>query len=373
MGDSQSSTDATIERLTTFKTKLLQHEETPDGTLREWLNQKVHWVRHQVIGAGCHKTVTASPPPAVGGLIMRGVDPFDSMFDAPYLMTLVPTICDMIDRIIGVLRYPLRVAPTRPLYNLFVSGLDKEWRGKPFQIDLTRCVREYTDPNLTTRYGDLDANSTAELKRAPCIFAYETGLQLPPKFGYIKKIVHRQAKVRIEYQLHRVEPFLTADDLGSMAFELDIGNYELYRTHWAVKEVNLPKELHARGITLPSSVRDVVNAVDISTHVFDVALSFPGEVRSLVEEVAQELERSLGPNAYFYDNNYVSQLAQPSLDTLLQRLYSRAKLDVVFLSADYQRKDWCGVEFRIVKDIILGGKAGASCLSERTTAKSKVY
>ena len=99
-------------------------------------------------------------------------------------------------------------------------------------------------------------------------------------------------------------------------------------------------------------MRDVVNAVDISTHIFDVALSFPGEVRSLVEEVAQELERRLGPNAYFYDNNYVSQLAQPSLDTLLQRLYSRAKLDVVFLSADYQRKDWCGVEFRIVKDII---------------------
>ena len=108
-------------------------------------------------------------------------------------------------------------------------------------------MREYTDPNLTTRYGDLDGNSIAELKRAPCIFAYETGLQLPPKFGYIKEIVHRRAQVRIEYQLHRVEPFLTADDLGSMAFELDIGKHELYRTHWAVKEVNLPKELHARA------------------------------------------------------------------------------------------------------------------------------
>lgn len=67
----------------------------------------------------------------------------------------------------------------------------------------------------------------------------------------------------------------------------------------------------------------------------------------------QELEQRLGPKAYFYDNNYVSQLAQPSLDTLLQGVYSRAKLDVVFLSSDYQRKDWCGVEFRAVKEIIL--------------------
>jgi hypothetical protein len=101
----------------------------------------------------------------------------------------------------------------------------------------------------------------------------------------------------------------------------NIGKFELYRTHWAVKEVNLPKELHAKGITLPASVRDVANAVDISRHVFDVALSFPGEARPLVEKIAQELERRLGPNSYFYDNNYVSQLAQPSLDTLLQGIY----------------------------------------------------
>ena len=121
--------------------------------------------------------------------------------------------------------------------------------------------------------------------------------------------MQRQGQVRIEYALHAVAPFLTADDLAKLTFELDIGKLELYRTHWAVKEVNLPKELHAKGVTLPSSVRDVANPVDVSKHVFDVALSFPGEARSLVEEVSHELERRLGPNAYFYDNNYVSQLA----------------------------------------------------------------
>lgn len=213
-------------------------------------------------------------------------------------------------------------------------------------------MREYTVASLTDRYGNLDTNSIAELRRAPCIFAYEIGCKLPPKFGYLTDIVQRQGQVRIEYEVHDVEPFLVADDLERMTFELDIGKLELYRTHWAVKEVNLPKELHAKGITLPSSVRDVANAVDISSHVFDVALSFPGEARPLVEKIAQEMERRLGPNSYFYDNNYVSQLARPSLDTLLQGVYSRAKLDVVFLSADYKRKDWCGVEFRAVKEII---------------------
>jgi len=239
-----------------------------------------------------------------------------------------------------------------PLYNLLVSGSDEEWFGKPFQVELSRCIREYTNPNLTKKYGHLDAKSVSELKRLPCIFAYEIGHKLPPKFGYIKDIVQRQGQVRVEYELHQIDKFLTAEDLAAMTFELDIGKNELYRTHWAVKEVNLPKELHVRGITLPSSMRDVTNAVDISKHVFDVALSFPGETRQLVEEIAHELERRLGPNTYFYDNNYVSQLAQPSLDVLLQGVYSRAKLDVVFLSADYQKKNWCGVEFRAVKEIV---------------------
>jgi hypothetical protein len=93
-------------------------------------------------------------------------------------------------------------------------------------------------------------------------------------------------------------------------------------------------------------------------------------------KVTQELERRLGPNAYFYDMNYVSQLAQPSLDTLLQGVYSRAKLDVVVLSTDYQNKDWCGVEFRAIREIIFRRSSSrektlGSCSLGRMTVPSK--
>lgn len=265
-----------------------------------------------------------------------------SLFDTIYADTLTLS---------NILAQP-KPETNGPLYNLLVSGSDEEWNGNPFQIELSRCVREYTAPRITARYADLDKDAVAELKRFPCIFAYESGHKLPPKFGFFRDVANRQGQVRIEYEIRDVDPFLSASDLEQMTFELDIGKLELYRTHWAVKEVNLPKELHTKGITLPASGRDVTNAVDISKHKFDVALSFAGEARALVEEIAQELERRMGPNSYFYDNNYVSQLARPSLDTLLQGIYSRAKLDVVFLSTNYQKKDWCGVEFRAVKDII---------------------
>ena len=111
---------------------------------------------------------------------------------------------------------------TGPLYNLFVSGLSEAWAGEPFQLELSRCIREYTTRHLTDRYGSLDAASVAELRRAPCIFAYETGCKLAPKFGYIREIVLRQGQVRVEYELHQVKSFLTADDLEQMTFELDV-------------------------------------------------------------------------------------------------------------------------------------------------------
>ncbi len=42
------------------------------------------------------------------------------------------------------------------MYNLFVSGNTDAWRGEPWQIELSRCVREYTDNAITERFGALD-------------------------------------------------------------------------------------------------------------------------------------------------------------------------------------------------------------------------
>lgn len=241
------------------------------------------------------------------------------------------------------------------MYNLFVTGNNDAWNGGPWQVEISRCVREYTDNTLTEKFGELDEAAISELKRLPCIFSYEAFNKLDPKFEVIRDITKRQGQIRIEYDIQPVDPFLSADDLEQLTFELDIGKWEMNRTHWAVKDINLPKELHsARGIMLPSWTRQATKTVDITKHHFDVAFSFPGEVRAIVERVAQELERRIGPNSYFYDNNYVSQLARPSLDILLQDIYrQRSRLIVVFLGADYQRKDWCGIEFRAIREIIM--------------------
>ena len=86
---------------------------------------------------------------------------------------------------------------------------------------------------------------------------------------------------------------------------------------------------------------------------FRVALSFPGEHRELVAAIADELAGSLGRDRVFYDRYYEAELARTNLDTYLQRIYhDDSDLLVVFLCADYERKEWCRLEWRAIRDLI---------------------
>jgi hypothetical protein len=87
---------------------------------------------------------------------------------------------------------------------------------------------------------------------------------------------------------------------------------------------------------------------------FSVALSFPGESRVIVERVAELLVEKLGRERVFYDKNFEAELARPDLDLYLQDVYlRRSELVVVWLSADYQKKEWCGnVEWPAIRDIL---------------------
>lgn len=86
---------------------------------------------------------------------------------------------------------------------------------------------------------------------------------------------------------------------------------------------------------------------------FLVALSFPGEHREFVAKVAQRLSRELGQSRVLYDKFHEAEFARPNLDTHLQALYhDESELVVVFLCADYERKEWPGLEWRAIRDLI---------------------
>lgn len=134
-----------------------------------------------------------------------------------------------------------------------MANTSKEWNGEPFIHGVERCisVNEYTDRKIAEKYGDLSGGQIDEIIQFPCIFAYETQCHKNPKFGYIREIVKRQGKVKIHYEIIPLDKFLTQDELEEIQFELDIDPWEYNRTHWAIKDVNLQKELLAKEIYLP--------------------------------------------------------------------------------------------------------------------------
>ena len=101
----------------------------------------------------------------------------------------------------------------------------------------------------------------------------------------------------------------------------------------------------------PHTVRDDEPPSSLLATHFDVSLSFPGEKREFVAQVAADLRhQSL---KVFYDQYFEAQLAQPNLDTLLQRIYhDNSNLVAVFICNDYERKEWCGLEWRAIRDLI---------------------
>jgi hypothetical protein len=117
-------------------------------------------------------------------------------------------------------------------------------------------------------------------------------------------------------------------------------------------EPQIPARVSGPIVREGSSSSRTVSSIDIGTRSFCVAFSFPGEARDRIRHIATILEEGLGCGSVFYDEWYKSELARLNLDLLLQELYTRAELVVVCLCADYERKEWCGLEWRAIRDLI---------------------
>lgn len=241
------------------------------------------------------------------------------------------------------------------LYNLLISGDDEAWEGNSYTIDTSRCIKEieFTSKEIADKYGRFGNEEINELKTFPCIFVYENRIEKDPSFGYITDIIVRRDVTKIKFNKITMNKALSYQDIVNTRVDLDIGEWEFNRTHWAIKEAELDELLETYGIESRNYMIDFRKPVNISNHTFDVSFTFAGESREYIEATLSELEKLIDRRGIFYDNYYESQLAIPSLDTLLQDLYrNRSRLVVVFLCEKYQEKEWCGVEFRAIREMI---------------------
>ncbi|MGV6806806.1 MAG: hypothetical protein ACWA5K_02740 [bacterium] len=95
--------DERIHSLNSFLELLDRWDDEHSQEVRAEINKARAAVEREVVEAGCLKTMTISPPTAVGGMVMQNVNPFNMIFDHVYLRSLNPYVRDMINETIGEL------------------------------------------------------------------------------------------------------------------------------------------------------------------------------------------------------------------------------------------------------------------------------
>ena len=92
---------------------------------------------------------------------------------------------------------------------------------------------------------------------------------------------------------------------------------------------------------------------------FSIALSYAGEHRDFVQEVADELAGRFSKEKVLFDLYHDAEFARPDLDLYLPKLYiNDSELVVVFLCPNYEEKMWCRLEWRHIRALIASENQG---------------
>ncbi len=104
--------------------------------------------------------------------------------------------------------------------------------------------------------------------------------------------------------------------------------------------------------------------MDSPTKRFRIAFSFAGEQRDFVEQVAALLAERFGEAAILYDKYYEAEFARARLGRHLPKLYhEQSELVVVVICRDYPNKEWCGLEWDAIFDLLKQRREGEVMLS----------
>jgi tRNA A-37 threonylcarbamoyl transferase component Bud32 len=171
------------------------------------------------------------------------------------------------------------------MYSLFIAGDNGAWDGEVFSLPVDRFC-EYTDEDTQDRYKlPLTDERRKELVGLPCLFAYE-GLH-DVHIGQLTSISSNNGRQKIRFELSKVS--IPAGTFESIQRSLGIDNHwELNRTHWAIKDVNLAKVLMKAGIEVPAWMKSTAEVGELAPR---------GDVPSLPETQVEFIKRR-GSGAY---------------------------------------------------------------------------
>ena len=181
------------------------------------------------------------------------------------------------------------------MFNLLVSGNGEWWETPPLSASVDR-FKEYSGAA-----GDsIDAarpETLNQLEAIPTLLMYEVSARGPHarvvRHGRLRNIVRRGRDLAFQFDPDPQHAYLDRQTVLSFATQLEIEPFEQHRTHWAIKDADLPPELlqTATAERVQRTLRMVT-----AEYVEARREGLRREVRDLVEELEQfppTLEKAL--------------------------------------------------------------------------------
>jgi len=124
------------------------------------------------------------------------------------------------------------------MYNLLVAG--GGWAESLDTLSADRAF-EYTTPDLIARFKPNGLLDVTALIALPTLFMRENSSETDylARVGRLVQVRPSGRDLRLEYLFTEGMPPLLNSKIKTLSNELSIDNWELSRTHWAVKNVNL--------------------------------------------------------------------------------------------------------------------------------------
>ena len=217
------------------------------------------------------------------------------------------------------------------MFSVLVAADGLAWEKEQIMtIDASR-FKEYSDVEAESVPADRP-ESLAALEAADALLMYESGATGPNveivRVGKISEVRVGKTKMTFRFKETGRLPRKVVRENASL---LSLDSFELNRTHWAIKDGTVPK-----------LVRDRIEAVQER---YDDALSFAGEDRAYVVQVATYLESN--GVAVFYDGFEEVNLWGKDLAEHFDLVYrTGAQFCVMFISKHYAEKMWTNHERR---------------------------
>ena len=170
------------------------------------------------------------------------------------------------------------------MYNLLVTAKIGAWDSGFYEYDKSRYL-EYTNEKISSALDSLTESNIESLKSFPCIFAYE-GDDSDIRIGYLTSIKERGRTVLIEYEFSQEIAPIPFESIKPITPILDIRDWEMNRTHWAVKDEDLFERLEKQGIlqaipNLDKSTQEILTATKTSNPKVKTIQGFIGKVLAL--------------------------------------------------------------------------------------------